>query len=87
MAIFLEVKVSKTPNPKHKILVNFDFHYPTPYDGTPRTFAPNWFTMKTKFKEALNQVRYWQNFVIKRIVIARFQGMLKNVKLINFNFI
>ena len=34
-----EVKVSKTLNPKHKILVNFNFHYPTPYDGTLRTFA------------------------------------------------
>jgi hypothetical protein len=31
--------VSKTLNSKHKILVNFDFHYLTPYDGTLGIFA------------------------------------------------
>ena len=31
--------MSKTINPKHKIVVKFDFHYPTSYDGTLLTFA------------------------------------------------
>jgi hypothetical protein len=31
--------VSRTLKVKDKILVKFDFHYPTFYDGTLRTFA------------------------------------------------
>jgi hypothetical protein len=39
MAILRSFEVSKTLNPKYKILLKFDFHYPTPYDGTLQTFA------------------------------------------------
>jgi hypothetical protein len=35
----LEVKVSKTLKPKHKILVKFNLHYPTFYDSPLQTFA------------------------------------------------
>jgi hypothetical protein len=34
-----EVEGLNTLKPKHKILVKFDFHYPTLYDGTLQTFA------------------------------------------------
>jgi hypothetical protein len=53
-----ELKGSKTLKPKHKILVKFDFHYPTLYDGTKQTFAL--LTIK-KINDAWKELEKMQN--------------------------